>query len=412
MPIDLIGKNNAVLPDNLSSLFRASSIIPQMTRYLSNYQTPESGENGYIKGNVIRIRLPASFIDFNRANLQFTTTISANASTYIRHRWNIGTCFSLVRVLIGSTEISQTQNFALIDSIVELSKTESYINSVGKQLRGLGDATARNAQANSGVTYCLYLGDTIKLLSQALPLYKIQEVMTLEFTVNDLQCLETDGTNPQLTINNVKFHYDTIQISPEIDNMITQKINDKLCIPYLQYDYFNNTQMTNGINSMATQLPFRQISLAGVLAVARNSANLSNPAINDTYNSFLGYSNFVSDYLKFNNVIMPNDKCDSQNDQLTLTLEFFGKCLGNSDVYFCQDWANKFIMAFSLMQDSKQAYEPSETTVQGVSGSSSGMSLIHNLQLSANAVNLQLDYFSLYYGCIRINPNGTITYSS
>jgi hypothetical protein len=413
MPTDLIGTNSSVIPDNLAYIFKPNSIVPSMTRYISSFSSPEQGENGYKKNNIIRLRVNSAFIDFSKCNLQFSTAISGTGGTYIRHRWNIGTVFSQVRILFGSTEVSLTENFALIDTLVQLVKTGGYINSVGKQQRGLGDATARNAQANSGFVYSLYLGDVVKLLSLALPIYKIQEQMTIELTVNDPNnCLESDKTALDMIINNVKLHYDTIQISKEIDNMITQRINNNFCIPFLQFANYTSTQMLSGTLNVSTQLPFRYISLAGVLGLARNSANLADPTVNDTYNTFLGYSNLSNNYLKINNVLLPSDKVSNVSDQLNLSLEFWGECIGKSEAYMATDWSKYFHMAFSLMQDSKQAYSYDDQTVQGVGANSSGFSLLHNLTLSSNAVNIELNYFGMYYACLRINPSGTLTYSS
>lgn len=405
-------QNNVFIPENLDSLFKSTGRIGGVTtRYLSQFTVPEAGENGYKPGNIIRFRFPSSFIDFSRHYLQFTTTISATGGTYLRGRWNAATNFIRARILFGSTEVCLVDNLPLIDSIIQLTKSMGTIQSTNAVIRGTGDTSTRNGQANNGQIYCVYLGDTLKLLSRALPLQFIQTTLTIELTVNDsILAIETDGTNPQLTINNLQWHYDELQLDESLSSAIKSQIQKNLCIPFINYHLEQNTSQTVGVLRLNSQLSFKYICLAGLIAVARNSANFA-ANVNDVYIKYEGYNSLVSNYVKINNMYIPADKNNSVISSATELISYLG-CMPDHEHYIFYNWPQYFVSAFTFMQDSNVLEDKDPSSyVQGVSASLAGFSLQYNVELSVNPHNLQYDFFAASYSCLKINGDGSITFS-
>ena len=406
--------SNLVIPQNVSYLFeRKGKSGGISTRYTSQYTTPDSGENGYRANQKITIRVPGTFIDWSTHYLQFTTSLFKVGGSYIRHRWNIGTIIRMIRITFGSLEVSLCDNFALIDTILQLLKPQGNIQTIGAQIRGLGDTTQRNNA--QGTTYCLYLGEVMKILSIILPLQHIQSTMTIEITLNDNDnALETDGNagSYYYTMDNVQLHYSELQADGNLENKLKSQIASGLCIPFMNYSTQTYDGQVAGVTSVSCQLSFKYLCMAGLIQCSQNAANFS-ASVNDLYRNFSGYTGFNNSYLKINNIIVPSDRLTSTNEVACAVLEAFGKCK-DDEVYLFYNWPQYFINAFNFMVDPKvldhNSTEPVEY-IQGIASSLSGFSMQFYQQNSVNSNNLIHNFICQSYACIKVNGNGTITFA-
>ncbi len=414
MPIDILNPNvQKSIASDLGPLIVSPTIIGGIqNRYLSSYINPEQGNVTYAGGNstIVRFRFPSTCIDFKNSTLQFTVTQSATGGTYLRLSQNAACVFQKMRILFGSQEVFLTENFNLINSYVTLYNSTNWVTGMGKIFRGMGDATYRSSQTNSAIPYLIHMGDFVELLDSIMPLHLINEQFTVELTLaTAASCIETDGTSPIYSLNNVEWHYDTVQLEDNFNNMLKEKIlsADGLCIPYRKYNNYIDTSILSGVTRAQVQLPYRYLALQGVICLIRNAANVANPAINDKFVTYLGYSNFQNSVLKINNVLMPADRINNVNEVLELNLQLFQKKY-EDDIYISNNWSTQFSNCFPLMQDGK---DYSFDQIQGITASTAGFSLIHQLQLTTNSVNNEIQYFAVTQACIQILPNGGIKFA-
>lgn len=416
MPIDILNPNvRKSIAKDLGSLLEDPTIIGGIqNRYISSYINPEQGNIIYNAGNnggtIVRFKFPSSCIDFRNSSLQYLVNIGKTGGTYLRLAQNATCVFQKIRILFGSQEVYMTENFNLLDSYFNLYQDTSWYNGIGKLFRGMGDATFRNSQANSGIPYLVHFGCLVELLDKIMPLNMINQQFIVELTLaNPNACVETDGTSPTMSISNVEWHYDYVQLEESFNDLLRARINSPsgFCIPYRKYNNYVDTSITTGVLNAQIQLPYRYLALQGVISLMRNSANLLNSAINDKFYSYLGYTNFVNTVIKVNNVLLPSDRVNNTSEVLELDLQLFAKKY-EDDVYISTNWSQYFSIGFPLMQDARDF---SFDQLQGITASTSGFSLIHQLQLSANTVNNEMQYFAVTGACVKILPNGGIEFA-
>lgn len=396
-------------PDLTDLITQPAQIGGIQKRNLSSYINPEQGDTTYNSNTIVRFKFPSECIDFTNSSLQFGVTTAVTGGTYARVSQNIGSVIRRLRLLFGSTEVYDTENFNLLFSYMTLYKNTNWFNGLGKLLMGTGSASDRNSANNNGQKYLLRLGCICEILNRVLPLHVINEQFIIELTLEKPEnCIETDGSNPSFSLFSVEYHFDYLILEPEFNNLLKEQIvNGGLCIPFRKYNNYTNTSVTSGVTSAQIQLPYRYLALQGIISIMRNSANLGNPTVNDKFVTYLGYSNFVNTVLKVNSVLMPADKVNNVNEVMELDLQLFSKKYYD-DVYIANNFPQYFSMGFSLMQDSR---DYSFSTLQGISASTSGFSLIHQFVLSSNSVNMQIDYYSISAGSLLILPTGSIKFT-
>ena len=400
------------LADDLVKLASVPTIIGGIAnRYVSNYINPETGNVTYLgkTSTIMRFKFPSNCIDFSNSTLQFQITQAGTPGTYSRMSQNISCIIYKMRILFGSQEIFLTENFNLLHSYLTLYNQTSWFTGLGQLYQGMGNSTYRNSETNSGNTYMLHFGPFVELLDRVLPLNLVNEQFIVELTLaNPETCMETDYTNFSYSLTNVEWHYDTIQLEDNYNNLLKEKIlsTEGLCIPFRNFQNYIDTSVTSGVLKPQIQLPYRYLALQGVISLLRNAANVASATVNDKFASYLGFSNFVNSVIRINNVLLPADRVNNTNEVLELNLQLFKKHY-DDDVYIASNWPQYFSMDFPLGQDLK-GYDDEQ--LQGISAATSGFSIIHQFQLSSNAVNLENQYFGINGACLRILPNGGVKF--
>ena len=408
MNSDNLVVSGKVLPSALDVLSNKPAVISGINqRHVSSYINSTKGDASFPGGSVMKFLFPAECIDFSNHSLQFAVTINKTGGTYARLASNCSSVFSRAKLLIGSLVIFDTQKFNLLDNYNSLFKNTNWFTGLGKLFRGTGDATYRDSQTNDGQKYLLNLGCVIELLNVVLPLHRIKNALTLELTIeNAKNCVETDGTDPTISISGAEFHFDTLSLDQRFENELTSMIaNGGLCIPYRIYENFESS-IEPSATSKSVQLPFRYQALQGVINIVRVTENIGNPAVNDQMTNYFGYANFSNSVLKINTQLMPNDKINNSLEPLELNLQLFRKKY-NEDIYIANNWAKYFSITFPLLQDGEDfTYD----VLQGINSTGGQFSLIHQLTYNTNTANLTLDYFGVCGACLNIFSDGTVNY--
>lgn len=410
MPLDLATQGSAinVLPESIDFVQDSVNAGGVVTRF-DVFQRPETGTNNYTQRDIIRIRLPGNMSDLRQSTLQFTTSITGGGgATFTRFSKNMPV-IQRFRVLFGSQVVVDVTNQNLLEYLCLQQERQDYQTSTGIILRGTGDTTQRNADSLlTNRVYCLDFSKVHKCLDKVWPLNFIQEQMTLEFTLEEAnKCLESDASGGTYQLNNVEFHYSVMNMSREFNDMLRSKLQTSggLMMPYKAWTNYVNTQLQSGTNSIQAQLPFRNLSMLGVIYCARNSANIIDITSLDKFENYLNNSTFSNARLKVDNTYYPNDKLDSVQDAYTTYLEFWAKSY-YCDTYAGADWTNRFQLAQSIAQHPKELDQP---LVQGVNVARAGTSIIAELELTGgSAVNQELQYFAHIYNVIKILPDGTL----
>lgn len=405
-----------------------SNVIPQGLDYFSmveklagvnkrteSYVYPETGSNAYgPSNNIIRFRFNNGMLDFRDSMWEFNATCSATGGTYVRFSQGIGCIVNRLVLKIGSNTMIDTCNANLLYSLFNLSQDPGYLSTTATILEGYGNAASRNADAtNVNRFYNLKLGNICELLNIVWPADFIADQITLEIYLETAsRCIETDGTAPTYQVNFNQYHYGVFECTSEYMELVRNKIaSDGIMIPYKAYENYVSTLTANSTN-IQTVLPFKRQCLLSVLYAARNNANVSNPAINDKFETFLNYAQFSSARLKINDQYYPNDKVQNTYEAYLQNLEVWD-CEYLLPIQYGADWTNNFIVSQSVTQNPRHLNpNGAQDIISGIDTSLSTSTITAEIILQAGGAPVleEVQYYGRFYGMMYIRPNRTITF--
>ena len=402
-----------------------SNVIPKALDYFSeveklagvqkrieSYIYPETGNNAYgPTNNIIRFRFNAGMLDLRDSFWEFTATTSATGGTYCRFSQGMSCIINRLRILVGSNCMIDTSNANVLYQLFLLGQDPGYLSTTAAVLMGYTNAATRNADAtNPNRYYNINLGYICELLNIVWPADFISDQVCVEIYLEQAsRCIETDGTNPTYVVNTNQYHYGVFECTEEYLALVRDKIaNGGIMIPYKAYDNFVGN-ITASATNIQTVLPYKRQCLLGVTYCARNNTNVSNPAINDRFQTFLNYSVFSSSRLKINDTYWPNDKVNNVYEAYIQNLELW--CLEHQlPVQYGNDWTNYFVVSQSVTQDPRHLEH--NDIISGIDTSQATSTIMAELILNSPGAPAleEIQYFGYFYGLMYIRPNRSITF--
>ncbi len=267
------------------------------------------------KNKLIRIQLPNdAFYDTRKGYLKFDLDIAVTGGTYKRLANGSFTVFNRLRVLAGSTEIEDIMDWNEIYSILYESGNPALVrNNVGTELMGFGTQLQRNGWATATKTYgCTLFSGVFN--TELLPFECINSGIVLELYLADgVNVIETDGTNPIITVSNVTFYMHRIDVDPSYASNIKAAVRGRgLQIGFRTWEK-NVQALTTGARSDLT-INQKSSSLNGILNVFMNSAEISDTTVNDKFLTWVpnpGGVNLISTQNQINGKMFPDEPIDT-----------------------------------------------------------------------------------------------------
>lgn len=237
--------------------------------------------------NVVRFNFPKENCDFRTGFLAMNVKLDGIGGTYIRlpnGAWNI---FDRARVVLGAYE-EEIQYLNRLESLLYTTSLSHEVReSIGVDLLGEETPGQRNVYGAStdGTEYIIVIRAGI-LQSQILPLELLctpenGQNMFVELTLaNPLSCLETDKTNPQITLTNIRWNYFKVSSS---DGVWESTIKSKISMGEFKFGYDCWSVYQNAVLNSANdlQIPWRGSALNGIITTIVDGLSLNNPLVDD-----------------------------------------------------------------------------------------------------------------------------------
>ena len=320
-----MSKLPVLLPEGIAptSEMRLTGVLARNQSYI-NAQQP----NGLGPNQMATFELPQELLDLRSATFQFTVTGTAGGgATYTRFNQDIRSIIKRVVVRFASKYVVDTQNMGLWYNITNGIKPVNWSTSTGTIAYGTGTTTQRNSLfSNSTYVYAVQLYNLENsLFNEVLPLNKLGVQCYIDiYFAPAAECIESDGTSPTYTVNNMQFHYASL-----VPNQSWLELYDEQVVRGLTYSCCNvdnisdTTMLPAGVTSASKILTYKYSSLIGIVAVMRPLANISDVSANDKLNNFL-YNNTNMAYVKIGSQQYPINSNQSASDMLTMYADQFG----------------------------------------------------------------------------------------
>ena len=418
----------SILPDDLAlgDIMSYGGVLSRVNTY-----APAIPQGPYIAGQQIQVQLPMEMIDFRNHALEFTIqgsqTGTAPTANTLAFNSDIRSIFKRITIQFGSQIVYDCIDQNVLYNILDLKNESTWASTVGKLNYGTGTLAQRSATFLSSTSYAvqLYSLDS-ELLRKVLPLQKlgVQGIITL-YLANANECIEYQGgdgtTVVGFTVNNVQFHYSSMNPSPAWDALYNDRMKSKgsAAWNYVNYEnqFFTST-FNSGLVQASQALSFRYSSLLGLIAVFRPAANLNSYTAQNKMNNF-EYPSIANAQLRIGSYVQPINSTTSVQDLYTMFIETFGMSIkfpSAASVGFSltngqvsQSSPGTFVLAINT---SKHPFEEvdSNNSINGINTAIAN-NLVLDLQFSvALPVTYQMDIFAISEQSLLFNANGSITY--
>lgn len=241
--------------------------------------------------NIVRFNFPAENMSFKHGFLILTATITKTGGTYARLSQGAHTMFYRSRLVIGAYE-EECQYLNRLQTFLWNSRVQEDVqSSIGVDLLGFGTQFQRNGWGAGPKDYTIALKIGFLTNNEIIPFKKLLEggrqQAFLELTLeNPLAFIETDGTNPQLTISNLRFNYEQIcSTDGSFEAKLAQVIESgNLKLGYDVWTVYQNA-LLNNTNDI--QIQWTGNSLNTIANQIVDSSTQNNPLVNDKYSTWL-----------------------------------------------------------------------------------------------------------------------------
>lgn len=314
---------------------------------------PRDNVNSSNGNNIIHFDLPAETMDLRNGFLIVTVTLSKTGGTYVRLAQGSWSWIDYIRVSAGGGYDDRIQYYNRCYSMLWNTTVSAEVQStIGQDLLGLGTQATRNTWGadTNGTQYVIPI--RCGLLNQGfLPLKNLctptngQSVFVEIVIDNPANFMETDGTNPQITITNCRWSYDQLIGDSErssgadmFEAAIASEISRGLVLGYKHWATYQqpviNSSSDIPINSKVS-------SLNAIITTIVDGANLNNTAVNDKFTTWPKIFSNAATYNTFqwqiNNNWIPFEPIDCTNDALRAFMHL---------LRFQGVWESKGIMQF------------------------------------------------------------------
>lgn len=272
-----------------------------------------SAEQTYAtNGNkLVRIILPDEDLYDTRAGyLSFDLVLTKTGGTYARIHSGIFSIFNKFRCLVNSTEVENIINYNdIMVKLWEMTNPNLTTGNIGVTSLGFGTQVQRNAQgAAASTSYACPLMSGV-LNTELLPFDNLSTGMVIELTLEDpLMCVETDGTNPVISISNVVFHMERLELDESYRNYVASHVRSH----GLQLGFHTWERNINALTQGTMQniaINSKNSSVNGILNFFKLSSEASTTTVNDKFLTWLPLG-MTSFQLNVNGRIFPDEPID------------------------------------------------------------------------------------------------------
>lgn len=413
-----------------SSFGGASAVIPNSLKFTSSKRgigarrVPvklRSEQQTYASNNnkLIRILLPNnSLYDTRNGYLTFTVTVATTGGTYKRVHRGIFSIFNRFRVVVGSTEVEDLRDYNRIYSALwEMINPADVTTTIGDQVMGFGTTAQRNALgAAASTSYACPVFSGI-LNTELLPFDNIGGGMYLDFYLEDgVACVETDGTVPIITVSNVVFHVERLELENGYRDFIRSYVSTNgLNIGFHTWERYINS-LTTGTQQNIT-INHKSSSMNGMLNFLINSTTLNDTTVNDRFLDWIpnpGGNALTQSSLFINGAVFPDEPIDCVStfkiEPYQMYCRWIMKWKLNSFLAIAPPITNAaFITARFCQIDDLEAYPEEYDLINPFSTLGNNATLIKKINFNAAIpAGWQLDSWVEYFRQIMIRSDGTV----
>lgn len=233
---------------------------------------------------IVRFSIPNDMADFRHAFFQFTATITATGGTYVRAAQGIWSLFDRLRVKYTSAgEVEDVRNLNMAQSLMYEIRTEADVSGSVGPIWGVGTTGDRNTWA-AGRDYAMPIFSGY-LAAGVIPLKFIKDHLQVEFYLADPStCIETDGTNPVVTIDNPKLVYDKMKVDLAYEAALSKRIATAgLSSGFKTLEHFQNAVTAANTSN---QINHRADSVDYMLHVLRDQTTINDITVDDKFITF------------------------------------------------------------------------------------------------------------------------------
>lgn len=248
---------------------------------------PQSNTYSTNGDNCIRFVLPKQNIDPRRNFLKFNVTITTTGGTYKRLPQGAFSVIDRIRWFNGEVE-EQYEYYNRIQNLVMNSQVNAeVIETIGQDFLGYGTQADRNASGAVTTEYVIPINVGI-FQCPVLPLGEIGKVNDFNvelWLANPLGVVETDGANPIITIDNIRWHYykvwsDDMSYERSLRASIA---SGKMKIGYDAYACFQ-TPVLNTLNDL--QITWRGNSLKSIATILVDQSTVNSVTTPDKFTTW------------------------------------------------------------------------------------------------------------------------------
>lgn len=310
---------------NIDRKYNASFVVPTSLKW----QKPKYGPRGTRKefrlpsvtssystnsDKIVRFNFNNSgLVDFRRGFLSFDLTLTTNGGTYRRLSQGVWSIFNRLVLKTGAT-LEDIREYNLLHSLIfECTKSYDVQDVLGPDAYGYATQSVRNAKGANVTNYSMPLICGF-MLSGIVPLGVLQQVLQLELYIDEpVRFVETDGTNPVITLTNVFMHYDVLCLGDEFTAAINSMTTSSgLCYPFRSFTYYTQPLITAQSNLV---IPHSSSGIESYINVMRRSDTMNSMTVNDKFLTWNKNDCFDAQ-LRFNNDFYPLEPVKYDGDQL------------------------------------------------------------------------------------------------
>src|SRR4029077_17653048 len=232
----------------------------------------------------IRFLLPNSYLyDFRYGFIEFTFTIATTGGSYARIAQGIWSIFNRMRLRWGSVDIEDIRDWNRIFSILFQASVPNLVaTNIGVTDMGIGSQGQRNFQGSTTCTVYMPLWSGV-LNSCFIPFHALKDGLYLELFLDDpTTFVETDGTNPQITVSNLVLHGERL----DLESQYLQEVYNYVRTYGLEFAYHSWERYINALTTGSTQqitINNKSSSVNCFLNLFVNSAQINTTTVNDKF---------------------------------------------------------------------------------------------------------------------------------
>ncbi len=262
----------------------------------------------------IKIKFPNSaLLDTRYGHLTFDCAIAVTGGTYRRLAYGAYTPFQRLNLKVATADVEDIRDYNRAQAIIlETEVIADIMSSFGSSTTvgglGFGTTAERNALGLLNTSYAIPLFSGV-LNTELLPFQNVKSGMELSLYLDDpTTFVETDGTTPIVTISNVVFHVEKL----DLDEKYLSFIMNYVAANGLQMGFHSLERYSNALSTGLQQtilLNARQSSVSGFFNVFVDSTTINTTTTNDKFLNWLP-QNLTQYQMTSNGVIFPDEPID------------------------------------------------------------------------------------------------------